>query len=464
VAGVRDGVGAGVAACTRLPALRGPSPTRNRGVQQCATARAGQLFETYAGTGLAVAAVTKVFTSVEGAGKHLSAYESAIVIYLNTAELRALVSAARPLLLTALLAARVVGATGQLGAGDLLVHVPAPAPHKGSLNTRWARTCMTDGRAGVRVGRRSAGQLRAAGHPTGWYGIQTALPRRHSVPLVEFLQGRLAAGAGGDPAWGEQAGCTATRVAGHVALMLLAVTRLLTEVLADVLGDPGSLRCTNCITYTLAAVTNLADDFKTIVAGPLVADVLALVHPAVQLLVADALASKHLSTLYPHLFSAARTCCQDGCSAGRTGSRVAELDTGVGARISSFPTTHLAAGMRNQALVPLPFGVPQLPAEAAVLGRSLGAHGLTTRASPSPLLGAGGLSPLLDAIQMENLKAIMTVPSSIVLSDSVKTNHTLGLTADQLIGQPNPKVGSSEQGQLALHSSLLAIQVFWRLI
>ena len=48
----------------------------------------------------------------------------------------------------------------------------------------------------------------------------------------------------------------------------------------------------------------------------------------------------------------------------------------------------------------------------------------------------------------------MTVPSSIVLSDSVKTNHTLGLTADQLIGQPNPKVGSSEQGQLALHSSL----------
>ena len=77
---------------------------------------------------------------MEGAGKHLSAYECAIVIYLNTAELRALVSAARPLLLTALLAARVVGATGQLGAGDLLVHVPAPAPHKGSLNTRWART------------------------------------------------------------------------------------------------------------------------------------------------------------------------------------------------------------------------------------------------------------------------------------------------------------------------------------
>ena len=115
---------------------------------------------------------------------------------------------------------------------------------------------MTDGRAGVRVGRRPAGQLRAAGHPTGWYGIQTALPRRHSVPLVQFLQGRLATGAGGDPAWGEQAGCAAARVAGHVALMLLAVARLLTEVLADVLGDPGSLRCTNCITYTLAAVTN----------------------------------------------------------------------------------------------------------------------------------------------------------------------------------------------------------------
>jgi len=34
------------------------------------------------------------------------------------------------------------------------------------------------------------------------------------------------------------------------------------------------------------------------------------------------------------------------------------------------------------------------------------------------------------------------------------------MTADQLIGQPTSKVGSSEQGQLALEISLLAKQVF----
>lgn len=48
----------------------------------------------------------------------------------------------------------------------------------------------------------------------------------------------------------------------------------------------------------------------------------------------------------------------------------------------------------------------------------------------------------------------MTVPSCMSLPNSVKADHALGLTADQLIGQPDPKVGSSEQGQLALVGSL----------
>ena len=52
------------------------------------------------------------------------------------------------------------------------------------------------------------------------------------------------------------------------------------------------------------------------------------------------------------------------------------------------------------------------------------------------------------------LVTVMTVPGGLVLSDSFETDHALGLTADQLIGQPTAKVGFSEQGQLALGSSL----------
>ena len=48
----------------------------------------------------------------------------------------------------------------------------------------------------------------------------------------------------------------------------------------------------------------------------------------------------------------------------------------------------------------------------------------------------------------------MTVPSGLELLDFIQADHTLGLTADQLIGQPYPQVGYSEQGQLALVVSL----------
>lgn len=130
--------------------------------------------------------------------------------------------------------------------------------------------------------------------------------------------------------------------------------------------------------------------------------------------------------------------------------------------------------MRNQTFVPVPVRVTDFSTEAAVLRGTGGGNRLTSRAPPAPRLSSGGLSPLLYTIEMENLKkdkftrnpysihrnavtyleAIVTVPSCMSLPDSVKADHALGLTADQLIGQPDPKVGSSEQGQLALVGSL----------
>ena len=49
----------------------------------------------------------------------------------DAALLAALVSAAAPPLLTPAAAPGVIRPGGQLGAGDLLVHGPAPAPHFG---------------------------------------------------------------------------------------------------------------------------------------------------------------------------------------------------------------------------------------------------------------------------------------------------------------------------------------------
>ena len=57
------------------------------------------------------------------------------------------------------------------------------------------------------------------------------------------------------------------------------------------------------------------------------------------------------------------------------------------------------------------------------------------------------------------LVTVMTVPGSLVLSDPLETDHTLCLTLDQLNGQPTAKVGFSEQGQLALISSLKICRV-----
>ena len=82
---------------------------------------------------------------------------------------------------------------------------------------------------------------------------------------------------------------------------------------------------------------------------------------------------------------------------------MAELHAGVGAGVPLAAAAHLPAGVRHQALVPVPLRVPQLPAEAAVLGGGRRGDGLAARAPPTPGLRAGGLSPLLYTDKMEYL-------------------------------------------------------------
>ena len=113
---------------------------------------------------------------------------------------------------------------------------------------------MADCSTGVRISRRPTRQLCAAGHPAGRHRVKTARSRRHSVPLVELLERRLATRAGGHPGRRQQAGQTVPGVTGLLALMLFAVTRFFAKVFASVGRDSRRFCGTNDFASTLPTI------------------------------------------------------------------------------------------------------------------------------------------------------------------------------------------------------------------
>ena len=116
-------------------------------------------------------------------------------------------------------------------------------------------------------------------------------------------------------------------------------------------------------------------------------------------------------------YGPARAGLTEGGSAGITGSRMTEIEAGVGThgvRGGESSATDLPAAVGHQAFVPVPLGPQHFPAEAPVLPGQRLHHRLTARAPPARLQG-GGLGPLLDAAQMEYLK------SKTMLSISVRS-------------------------------------------
>lgn len=155
---------------------------------------------------------------------------------------------------------------------------------------------------------------------------------------------------------------------------------------------------------------------------------------AVYFFAADPLAVKNDSAFYHPGLYAAGTAPADGGVAGRTRPGVAEVHALVHtALLLALPATHLPAGVRHVALVAVPLGVPQLAAEAAVLLGNVGGHRLAPGASPSTSICFRRFRPFLDAMNMEDLVAVVTVPGGVCLFDSVETDHTFGRASDQLI-------------------------------
>jgi len=145
------------------------------------------------------------------------------------------------------------------------------------------------------------------------------------------------------------------------------------------------------------------------------------------------LARELLSTLHPAALLAAGTSDGEGGGAGWAGSGVAQLHAGVGTGRGAPPPAHLPAAVRHHALVPVPLGVAQLAAEAEIFPRNERVDALAAGAAPAPVFCTGRLRPLLDAMDVEDLIAIVTVPGGMVLLHPLQADHALGQTTDQLV-------------------------------
>ena len=83
---------------------------------------------------------------------------------------------------------------------------------------------------------------------------------------------------------------------------------------------------------------------------------------------------------------------------------MAQLHAGVRTGGGTPTPAHLAAAMRNDALVAVPLGVAELATEAEIIPGYVGVDALAPRTPPPPLFSPGCLGPLLDAVNVEDLK------------------------------------------------------------
>lgn len=171
----------------------------------------------------------------------------------------------------------------------------------------------------------------------------------------------------------------------------------------------------------------------TIIARPVMADIRTLMTGTVEWFATDPLAVEHDSTFDHPGLKAAGTAPVDGGVARWTGAWMAEVHAFVDAALCvALPAAHLPAGVRHIALVAVPLRIPQLAAEAAILLGHVGSYCLAPGASPSSRICLRRFRPFLDAMNMEDLVAVVTVPGGVRLFDSVEADHTFGHAPDQL--------------------------------
>lgn len=183
----------------------------------------------------------------------------------------------------------------------------------------------------------------------------------------------------------------------------------------------------------------------TRLAGRVMADSSAGVDPTGERFAAFLLTRERLPTpARPLQLPAPALQCGDG-PAWRARSWMTELDTAVDA--ATVPAADLATAVRYQTLVALPVRTSNLATEATVLVRYSGSDRLTAGAAPAPVPRPGRPGPLLDAVEVEHLEAIGTVPGVSCLPHSLQADHALSGAAAELLGQPGPQVATLFPGQ-----------------
>lgn len=106
---------------------------------------------------------------------------------------------------------------------------------------------------------------------------------------------------------------------------------------------------------------------------------------------------------------------------------------------SQRPTTNLSTRVRDQTLIPDPLRVCQFAAEARVVPGDSSDGGLTSWTPPAAL-HRHTLGPLLDAADVKHLEAVAAVPGGLLLLHLIQTDHALGGSLHQGLGQTIPQV------------------------
>jgi len=138
-----------------------------------------------------------------------------------------------------------------------------------------------------------------------------------------------------------------------------------------------------------------------------------------------------------------------GGPAWRTRSWMTELDTAVDT--ATVPAADLTTAVRYQTLVPLPVRTSNLATEAAVLVRYSDSDRLTAGAAPASVPRPCRPGPLLNAVEVEDLEAVGTVPGVSCLPHSLQTDHALRRAAAELLRQPGPQVATLFPGPTSHH-------------
>lgn len=190
VTAVHHRVTAAVLPAANLPAVGRAGPTGNWWVHHRRSALAGKLLETDLRAGSAVPRMAQRLALVFPTGEKATARQGANMLGQNTARLPALVLSAASLFSAALATPGVIRPGGQLGTGQLLVHVAATTPHQCGAWAGRTTTCVAGMCAGVGQTGRATLQLATADQAAHRDGVRAGSPLH-----PELLQAEPPAGA-----------------------------------------------------------------------------------------------------------------------------------------------------------------------------------------------------------------------------------------------------------------------------